>query len=111
MKNENLNNKIEAAMHSLDGYTPASPKAYLLTRINARMQQQNEAKGFWTEALSFISRPIVITACLVLVLLTNVFVFYNSSSEDAAANTSLIANNNRIELSINVAGMYDVENP
>ena len=112
MKNENLNKKVEAAMHSLDGCAPASPKAYLLTRINARMQQQNEAKGFWTEALSFISRPLVITACLLLVLVTNLLVFYNNNGlEDSAGNASLTANNNRYELSITVAGIYDVENP
>ena len=112
MKKENLNNKVEAAMHSLDGCVPASPKAFLLTRINARMQQQNEAKGFWTEALSFINRPLVISACLILVLITNLLVFYNNNGvEDSSVNSSLIANNNRIELSITVAGIYDVENP
>lgn len=112
MKNENLNKKVEAAMHSLDGCVPASPKAFLLTRLNARMQQQNEAKGFWTEALSFINRPLVISICLIIVIATNLLVFYNNKTvEDASVNSSLIVNNNRIELSITVAGIYDVENP
>lgn len=112
MKNENLNKKVEAAMHSLDGCESASPKAFLLTRINARMQQQNDAKGFWTEALSFISRPMVITACLVLILVTNLLLFNNkSTTEENAGNASLIANSNRYELSVTVAGIYDVENP
>ena len=112
MKNENLNKKVEAAMHSLDGCVPASPKPYLLTRINARLQQQNETKGFWTEALSFISRPVVISACLILVLITNLLVFNSkNTTEENSVNSSLIANNNRYELSVTVAGIYDVENP
>ncbi len=110
MINENLNNKIEAALHSIDDCMPASPKPYLLTRINARLQQ-NEAKGFWTEALSFINRPVVIAACLLLVIVSNLLVFTNKNTGEDSAATSLIANNNRYELSVTVAGIYDVENP
>lgn len=110
MKNENLNKKVEAAMHSLDACEPASPKPYLLTRINARLQQ-NEAKGFWTEALSFINRPMVIAACLILVIVSNLLIFTNKNTGEDPFGTALIANNSRYELSITVAGIYDVENP
>lgn len=109
MMNENLNKKVEAALQSLDGFVPASPKPFLLTRINARLQQ-NEGKGFWTDALSFINRPLVIAACLLLVLISNLLVFTNNNNEEATG-TALIANSNRYELSITVAGIYDVENP
>ncbi len=110
MKKENLNKKIEAALQSLDGCEAASPKPYLLTRINARLQQ-NEAKGFWTESLSFINRPVVIAACLILVIVSNLLIFTNKNTAEDSAASSLIANNNRYELSITVAGIYDVENP
>lgn len=112
MKNENLNTKVEAAMHSLNGCVPASPRPFLQTRINARLQLQNETKGFWTEALSFISRPVVIAACLILVLVTNLLVFNSkNAAEENLGNTSLMATNNRYELSVTVAGIYDIENP
>jgi hypothetical protein len=78
-----INKLIDAAMDSLDGASRATAKPYLLTRINARMQQVKENK--WDTALRFISRPAVAMAGILLVIAINATVV--TYSYPAAGNT------------------------
>ena len=64
--NENIDRKIEAAFNSIDNIKRATPKIFLLTRINARLG--NQAKSFWDNAALFMSRPVVMVSELFIVV-------------------------------------------
>jgi len=74
--NNDINKLIDNAMDSLDGATRATAKPYLLTRLNARMQQAKENK--WDVALRFISKPAIAIVGIFLVIAINATVItYN----------------------------------
>lgn len=111
MKQNEDYNRLNDLLNSFDGCQKASPKPFLLTRIQARMQLQ-EPKGFWADALSFFNKPMVITVGLILILASNIWVLYTKNNEpNQVVNTTAINNNTKFELSITVAGIYDVDNP
>ncbi|GAB2831354.1 hypothetical protein [Ferruginibacter profundus] len=70
--NEHINKLTEAALNSLDGAARATAKPYLLTRLNAKMQNAKESR--WDSALKFISKPAVALAGLCLVIGINAMV-------------------------------------
>lgn len=70
--NENINKLVEDALNSFDGAVRATPKPYLLTRLNAKMQ--NAQQKNWDNALRFISRPAVALAGLCLIIAINALV-------------------------------------
>ena len=65
MKDEILNKKIEEAMQSIDGIEKASPRPFLFTRLEARMQNE---RNIWSKISSFVARPVIAFACICLVL-------------------------------------------
>ena len=79
--NEHINQLTEEALNSLDGASRATAKPYLLTRLNARMQ--NEKESSWDNALRFISRPAIALAGLCLVIAINATVGYNYKEQTA----------------------------
>ena len=86
MKNDkNIQLQVDDALNSVDGIKKASPKPYLLTRINARLNRQ--AKTNWEKAAVFISRPAVMIAgvCLVLVVNIGVVLLNTSASNNTVA--------------------------
>ena len=89
MKNkEDINQKIDAAFNSLNNIQRASPKPYLLTRINARLDK--EVKSIWETMAIYISRPLVMVLGLCLIIIINVsVVLTNKSSSISAAERSV----------------------
>lgn len=81
--NEHINKLIDGALNSLDGTVRATPKPYLFTRLNARMQ--NERESNWDNALKFISKPAVAFTILCLVIAVNTMVVALNYSDRAAA--------------------------
>ena len=79
--NEHINKLTDEALNSLDGASRATAKPYLLTRLNARMQ--NEKESSWDNALRFISKPAVALAGLCLVIVINATVGYNYKEQTA----------------------------
>jgi membrane-bound ClpP family serine protease len=75
MNNEHINKLIHNALNSLDDASRATAKPYLLTRLNARMQ--NEKESTWDKVLKYISKPSVALAgvCLVIALNATVITF------------------------------------
>jgi hypothetical protein len=81
---EHINKLIHDALNSLDDAARATPKPYLLTRLNARMQ--NEKESGWDNALRFISKPAIALVGLCLVIAINATVVtYNYPGKTAAA--------------------------
>ena len=68
-------------MHSLDGIEKASPRPFLFTRLEARMQTE---KNVWYKLSSFVAKPIVAFACICLVLIINASVILLSDTKSNA---------------------------
>ncbi len=86
--NESTDQKVDAAFNSLNNIQRASPKPYLLTRINAKLDK--EVKSIWETMASYISRPLVMVLGLCLIITINVSVILtNKSSSTSAAERSV----------------------
>src|SRR6185295_9583234 len=75
----NIQEEVERALNSLDGIQRADANPYLLTRIMARLEKDEES--FWSRALTFISRPSVAVPAIILTVLINTAIFFEFRSE------------------------------
>jgi hypothetical protein len=106
-KKENINKLIDEALSSLDGAERATPKPYLFTRLNARMQKEPE--NSWDNVLKFISRPAIALAGLCLVITINAMVV----SSNYSGQTTTTADEQYVsadEYNTSVAVLSDIEN-
>ncbi len=106
-KNEHINKLVDEALSSLDGAERATPKPYLFTRLNARMQIETE--NSWDNVLKFISRPAIALAGLCLVITINALVVssnYSGQTTKAAEEQYASAD----EYNTSVAVLNDIEN-
>ena len=78
MKDESLNKKIDDAMQSMDNINRATPRPFLFTRLEARMQNE---KNIWGRLSSFVARPVVAFACICFVLILNAMVIFFSGKQ------------------------------
>ena len=83
MEDEFIHKKIDDVMHSMDNINRASPRPFLFTRLEARMQNE---KNIWGRMSSFVARPVIAFACICFVLIINVMViFLSNNSGDPVA--------------------------
>ena len=107
-RKENINKLIEEALGSVDAVTRATPKPYLLTRINAQMNKATESA--WEKAGWFIGRPAVAFVGLCLVVLINVAVIMLNKNADANTTAEQTVQTQADEFSYTVATIYDIDN-
>lgn len=106
---QDINKLIDDTLNSLDGSGRATPRPYLFTRLNARMQRGKE--GSWDTVLRFISRPAVAMAVLCLVIVVNALAVKNNySSTTASAVTEDAQYASAYEYNNSVAVLDDTEN-
>ena len=74
-----IREEVDKILDSLDGIQRASANPFLFTRIQARLEK--EEKNFWSQAFAFISRPAIAFSGVVIAILINAFVFFESRSE------------------------------
>lgn len=77
MKDEFINKKVDETLNSLDDAEKASPRPFLFTRLEARMQNE---RNIWSKISSFVARPLVAFACICLVLIINAAVIFMSGN-------------------------------
>jgi len=77
-----IQEEVEKTLNSLDGVQRASANPYLFTRIKARLEKE---EGFWSKALIFIARPSFAVPAIVLTILINTAIFFESKSEKVQA--------------------------
>jgi hypothetical protein len=106
-KQEQINKLIEEAMSSLDDAQPAEPKAFLLTRINARMNKASAS--VWEKAGWLISRPAVAFTGLCMIVLLNVLVVMNKTSHPNTPAEQTVQTQ-ADELSYTAVTIYDIDN-
>ena len=79
---ENINNKIEEALNSLDGMEQASAKPFFFTRLEARMLRE---KNSWEKISSFVARPAIAFACICAVIMINAAVIFSSQKNNTVS--------------------------
>ncbi len=110
--NEKIQQEIEKTLQSLDGITRAEANPFLYTRLKARMDRKNA--GVWERTFSFVSKPIIAIAMVVLIMAVNGWVLWDRS--DSPANVTADNNNPAVSELANeynvVASVnnYDYEN-
>ncbi len=109
-KDENNEMRIGDIFNSVNGLQRATPRPYLLTRINARLN--NPIKNIWENMATFISRPSVVIAGICLFLLVNisVLVYKNSTSTIPAAERSYTTIADEYDDYNNLATIDNIEN-
>lgn len=111
MDKNNIQQLINQAMDSMDNAQKAAPAPYLLTRINARMKN-NEAgtAGFWERTLLLLTRPAVAFPALAFVFALNFWLITKSSDEtNALATEYKMVTNDDYSLST-ATSLFDFEN-
>jgi hypothetical protein len=71
MEDKFIHKKIDEVMHSMEGIDKASPRPFLFTRLEARMQAE---KNIWLKLSSFVVRPVVAFTCICFILIMNAMV-------------------------------------
>ena len=104
---EKIQQEIERTLESLDSVKRAQANPFLFTRIKARM---NKKANGWEGVFSFISRPAIAIAILLLVMAVNGWALWGGSGKtiiDGNAAGSELANEYNVVASVN---NYDYEN-
>jgi len=105
---ENIQQEIEQTLQCLDGVKRAEANPFLFTRIKARMAKKDSV---WERTFSFISKPIIAMAIVLLVMAVNGWALLGSNSSDNvigdSANVSELANEYNVVASVD---NYDYEN-
>jgi hypothetical protein len=73
---QHLKKESDIAMQSLDGIKRALPRLFFFTRLEARMQRE---KSRWEIISSFLAKPVVVFACICLIIMINAAVIFSSS--------------------------------
>src|SRR5688572_15953792 len=76
----NIEHRVNETLDSLEGMQKASPGHFFFTRVQARLNKTN--KDVWETTLSFISRPAVVIATVVMILLIDVIALTNTESSE-----------------------------
>ena len=80
-----IQQKVEETLESLNGIQRAEPQPFFYTRLIGRLQR--EERGIWETIGSFLSRPVVATVSLCLILILNVFILTRPESTQSASSS------------------------
>ena len=105
---DKIQQEIEQTLQSLDGMKRAEANPFLFTRIKARMDRK---RGGWEWIFSFVSRPAIAIAIVLLVMTVNGWALWGGTGSGetitAGNDASELANEYNIVASVN---NYDYEN-
>lgn len=107
---EKIQQEIEQTLQCLDGVKRAEANPFLFTRIKARMDRK---ANVWERTFSFISKPAIAIAIVLLVMAVNGWALLgsdsneNSNGDNDNANVSELANEYNVVASVD---NYDYEN-
>lgn len=107
-KDEHIKNLIEASINSTDGLNRATPKPFLITRINAKLI--TVADNNWEKIAAYIKKPVVFIPAFCLFILVNCWVIFNNNTEPAFVLTQQGSAIQEDDFSNTIATFYDIDN-
>ncbi len=108
MENKQEGKNIEEILNSLNNINRASPAPFLLTRIQARMNNQSSPANLWSKLAGFISKPSVAMAAIVILLLLNITAITVRKQQGQKSSVTQ-SFSERDEFAITSVNMYDPE--
>lgn len=105
-RHEDVEQKIEQAMRSLDGLSKAAAGPFFYTRLSARLE--NQENSFWLRLSGFIARPVVMASLVLAVITGNYLVFYQKSHTPVVASYTDVSQD---EYSLQSITYYEPETP
>jgi nucleoside phosphorylase len=78
---KHIEQEVDKTLDSLDGIQKAVANPYLYTRIKAKLEKVE--KSVWGIVISFVGRPAVALAAVLLVVLINASIIFKSGSGEA----------------------------
>ena len=106
MKEKSTEQHITDALSSIDNIGRATPTPFFYTRLMARLNQDQSS---WGRIGSFIARPAIAFATILLVIFINVFAIY-SNSDTNITNSDQVDYATVDEYSQVSSNIYDIEN-
>lgn len=108
--NNHINKLVDDTLNSMDHHKRATPRPYLLTRINARLLNR-DGSTIWDRLTSIITRPAVAMAGLIFIIMLNILIIssnkgsanYNGSQQET------VADGQGFSIATTTA-LYDIEN-
>ena len=91
---EKIQQEIEQTLQCLDGVKRAEANPFLFTRIQARM---NKKTGVWERTFSFVSRPVIAVAIVLVVMAVNGWALWGGTGSNENL-TADFTNGNASEL-------------
>ena len=104
-----FDNKINATLKSIDGIAKASPKPFLLTRINAGLNNVVK-ETVWSQIAFYLKKPMVAGFVILLLVLINMLVIKNINKNSEKEMVSKSLTSPKYDFAINVSVLYDIEN-
>jgi len=104
--NNFIQQEIEKTLQSLDGVQRAEANPYLFTRIKARMEKNTS----WERISSFVSRPVIAFATLLLIMAINAFVLFSSGKNEGTGTGEIAVTDIADEYNSSATTIYDYEN-
>jgi hypothetical protein len=107
--NKNIERKIAETLESLDGISRASAGHFFYAKLQNRLL--NDQRNAWEKIGSFITRPVIALAVLLLILLGNGAVVYKETSGDKSLAIEKPTTSNIMDAyNQQVVRFYDPEN-
>lgn len=106
-RNEQIDKLTNDAIGSIDTISRATPKPYLITRINERLNRSR--LDIWEKAGWFIGRPAVAFTGLALLIVINIVAISYIGKTDAV--NVIVEQALSDEFTITIATIYDNETP
>ena len=104
-----FDDKIDAALRSLDGMAKASPKPFLLTRLKAGINNIGK-ETVWSQIAFYLKKPVVCAVVILLLVFINFIVISKINHAGEIENLAKSATSQKYDFAINVSVLYDIEN-
>ena len=108
-KKQAIYDLVEEAFNSVNNIERASPKPFLLSRVNSRLHKK-KSSSWWENAALLIGRPGIVIPGLAMLMVINLtaVIFYASEPAVAISEQSFQASSD--EFTYTAATIYDNEN-
>lgn len=106
---QNIEERIDQALNSLDHCKRASANPYLMTRINAALQAE-KLLNTWDRLYAVITKPIIAFAGIAFILILNILIITSYRSDDSIKFQTDSNSDWQSYSTATNSALYDVEN-
>ena len=106
--NNEINKLVEDTLNSMDEHRNILPAPYLLTRVNARIQEKSSLT-FWDKISGIITRPGIAFLCLMIIVIINAFIIMSGDNSSIISSDPVSVESQNLSVA-NSTLYFDLEN-